>query len=68
MKLQKMKYMDKFFNGGNQNDSVDSAINFAKYTDELTEMLTSSNKIATKFGNYNNLDILEKARNNNYST
>tara|TARA_B110000285_G_C15071930_1_gene588463 strand:- start:1301 stop:1537 length:237 start_codon:yes stop_codon:yes gene_type:complete len=65
-----MKYMDKLFGVGSSNDSVDSAVNHAKYTDELTELSAASAEMATqlqKMVSSQNLDVGEKARGNQYS-
>lgn len=66
-----MKYMDKLFNVGSSTDSVDSAVNYAKYTDELTELAAASNETAAQLAkmaaNPGSLDTGEKARNSQYS-
>ena len=65
MKLQKMKHMDKLFSVGSHTDSVDSGINYAKYSDELDALIAATNKNALKFNNHNDIDIKEKKRDSN---
>lgn len=64
--------MDKLFGVGSSNDSVDSAVNHAKYTDELTELSAASAEMATQLQkmttNFPTHDTLEKARATAYST
>ena len=62
MKLQKMKYMDKFFNVGNVGDSVDSGINHAKYENELENLICVSEKFQSKLTQFTPLDLTQEAR------
>ena len=55
-----MKYMDKLFNVGSSTDSVDSAVNYAQYFEELNELKDASLKMAAKFQNPGTVDISEK--------